>query len=132
MARYDEARVPRGTSRRWEVLLAADAPRPPAGSVRTRSALEVRAEHRVLRGFSDADLRRIPVLPEGTTLSRRARYLDLHDPARAEFPAEGYEVVEPGQHVIAEAQVARELWDRLRSACEGVVGRAPHQLRRAV
>jgi hypothetical protein len=47
VAKYDEAPVPRGTSHRWEVLMAADEhgvlPRRDR-----RTALEVRREHRVL------------------------------------------------------------------------------------
>src|SRR3989442_401608 len=66
-----------------------------------RTALDVRADHRVLQSFSDSELEAMPLLGEGEALARRGQYLDLHDPARAGFVAEGDEVVEPGQHVVA-------------------------------
>ena len=88
-----------------------------------RTALDVRAEHRVLQSFSDSELRAMPLLAEAEELARRGQYLDLHDPARAGFVAEGDEVVEPGQHVIARNEISGELWDELQRACDGVLGR---------
>jgi hypothetical protein len=88
-----------------------------------RTALDVRAEHRVLLGLSDAELGAMPLLPEGTRLARRHYYLDLHDPARADFTAEGDEVVEPGQHVVARDDLTAELWEELRRSCDTVLGR---------
>ena len=122
MAKYDEAPVPRGTSHRWEVLISGDeaeqAPRR-----EQRSALDVRHDHRVLHDFGTEALRQIPLVPEGTVLSRRAEYLDLHDPARADFRAIGDEVVRPGQRVVARSAVSPALWQRLIEACDHVLGR---------
>ena len=132
MAKYDEARVPRGTSRRWEVLMSDDATsaRP---DIERRTAKDIRAEHRVLLSFSDADLAAMPLVPEGTRLARGGWYLDLHNPAKADFPATGDETVEPGQHMLARKEVSPELWDELRRACDGVLGRpSMRPLRRAV
>jgi len=132
MAKYDETKVPRGTSRRWEVLMSDDGA-PPATRQDGRTALDVRAEHRVLQSFSDSELRLMPLLAEAERLARRGHYLDLHDPARAGFVAEGDEVVEPGQHVIARNEVTGALWDELQRACDGVLGRrSPTRLRPAV
>ncbi|SRR5436309_4413829 len=122
MAKYDEARVPRGTSRRWEVLMSDETVDARPG-VERRTAKDVRAEHRVLLSFSDADLAAMPLVPEGTRLSRGSWYLDLHNPARADFLATGDEAVEPGQHVLARKQVSAELWNELGRACDGVLGR---------
>jgi hypothetical protein len=98
-----------------------------------RTAKDVRAEHRVLLSFSDADLAAMPLLPEGDRLPRGGWYLDLHDPGRADFLATGDEIVEPGQHVLARKEVSGELWEELRRACDGVLGRRSMQpLRRAV
>ncbi|TMC73310.1 MAG: hypothetical protein E6J13_03945 [Chloroflexi bacterium] len=122
MAKYDEAPVPPGTSRRWEVLMSDEesAARP---GVERRTARDVRSEHRVLLSFSDSDLEAMPLVPEGTRLARLGWYLDLHDPAKADFLASGDETVEPGQHVIARKAVPGELWEELRRACDGVLGR---------
>src|SRR5438105_4442219 len=132
MAKYDEVRVPRGTSRRWEVLMSDDSVGPQAG-VDRRTAKDVRAEHRVLLSFSDADLAAMPLVAEGTRLSRAGWYLDLHDPAKADFLASGDEIVEPGQHMVARREVSGELWDELLRACDGVLGRpSMRRLRPAV
>jgi hypothetical protein len=132
MAKYDEAPVPRGTSRRWEVLMSDDAVAPPVEADR-RTAKDVRTEHRVLLSFSDSDLASMPLVPENTRLTRGGWYLDLHDPARADFIATGDEAVEPGQHVVARKEVPGELWSELLRACDGVLGRpSMRRLRPAV
>ena len=132
MAKYDEARVPRGTSRRWEVLMSED-PVSSRPDIERRTAKDVRAEHRVLLSFSAKDLAAMPLVPEGMQLARGGWYLDLHNPAKADFPATGDETVEPGQHVLARREVPEELWEELRRACDGVLGRRSMQrLRPAV
>jgi hypothetical protein len=121
MARYDDRPVPRGTSRRWEVLMSdEESERPPSPH---RTAFEVRAEHRILREVPEAILRDMPLLDQGATLLRRQEYIDLHDPARADFRAEGGEVVKPGQRIVARADVGDEAWQELRSACDRVARR---------
>jgi hypothetical protein len=122
MAKYDEARVPRGTSRRWEVLMTED-PMSSRPDIERRTAKEVRAEHRVLLSFADKDLAAMPLVPEGTRLTRGGWYMDLHNPAKADFPATGDETVEPGQHMLARKEVSGGLWEELRRACDGVLGR---------
>jgi hypothetical protein len=88
-----------------------------------RTAKDVRADHRVLLSFSDRDLKAMPLVPEGTRLLRGDWYMDLHNPAKADFPATGDETVEPGQHMLARREISAELWDELRRACDGVLGR---------
>jgi hypothetical protein len=119
MARYDGQRVPRGTSRRWEVILADEERRREAPRLR---AIDVRAHHRILQAMSEDDLGRMPLLPEGQRLTRYREHLDLHDPARANFLAEGTEVVKPGQRIVAKADVPADIWDRLIEAAHDVVG----------
>ena len=94
-----------------------------------RMASEVQTEHRVLHEMPGALLRDIPLLEEGTPLERRREYLDLHDPARADFRAEGTENVKPGQRIVARGDVSDEAWEELRAACDRVARRRP--LRRA-
>ena len=86
------------------------------------TALDVRGEHRVLAAFSDAELAALPLLPEGAPLRRYQLYLDLHDPARADFAAEGSERVKPGQRLVAHDDADPALWEQLRRACASVVG----------
>jgi hypothetical protein len=127
MAKYDERRVPRGTSRRWEVLMSEEAAEHAPAPRRT--AIDVRSEHRILRELPDGLLLGIALLDEGTTLERHHEYLDFHDPARAGFRAEGGEVVKPGQRVVARTAVVPEAWIELVRACDRVLRRAA--LRRA-
>jgi hypothetical protein len=86
-------------------------------------AIDVRTEHRVLQELSEAALRDMPLLEQGTTLARRCEYLDVHDPGRADFRAEGGEVVRPGQRIVARADLAEEAWQALRNACDRVARR---------
>lgn len=120
MAKYDEAKVPRGTSRRWEVLLA-DEERGAADG-RALRASDVRSQHRILQELTDEELGQVLLLPQGERLARYKEYLDLHDPARANFLAEGTEAVKPGQRIVAKAQVPRDIWERLIDASHDVVG----------
>ena len=60
--------------------MSDDSPGPQTVADR-RTAKDVRAEHRVLLSFSDADLGAMALVPENTRLVRGGWYLDLHDPA---------------------------------------------------
>jgi hypothetical protein len=95
----------------------------PRPDLERRTAKDVRSEHRVLLSFSDKDLASMPLVPEGLRLARGGWYMDLHNPAKADFVATGDETVEPGQHVIARKAVPADLWEELRRACDGVLGR---------
>ncbi len=118
----DDERAPRGNSRGWEVVLA-DEEEDDRSSPAPRTALDVRGEHRVLATFTDRELGALRLVGEGISLRRYALYLDLHDPARADFAAEGGERVRPGQRLVARAGTDPELWEALRRACGHVVGR---------
>lgn len=120
MARHDEQAVPRSTSGRWEVVVADDDR---GYTERRLTALDVRAEHRVLGALSAEDLAGIPLLPEERPLKRYNEYLDLHDPGRANFLAEGNEIVRPGQRIVDRKTVSKAIWDDLIGACEDVTGR---------
>jgi len=101
-------------------VLVEDPSRP--GDAPALSALDVRGEHRILAGFSDEDLAQIPLVREGIGLRRFRGYLDLRDPGRAEFAAEGDETVKPGQRIVARDDVPRGLWDALRHGCLTATG----------
>ena len=97
------------------LVLVEDPSRP--GDAPTRTAFDVRAEHRVLAGFSDDELLSIPLVREGIGLRRFRTYIDLRDPGRADFAAEGDETVRPGQRIVARDDVHRPLWESLRIGC---------------
>ena len=92
---------------------------------RRRTAFEVRHDHRVLHDLRADLLRHIPLVPDGARLQRRAEYLDLHDPARADFRALGDETVRPGQRLVARSEVSLEAWRELLDASDRVLGRRP-------
>lgn len=120
MARYDQMRVPAGTSRKWEIVI--DESGESADGVRT--AADVKGEHRILRDIPQEALAQLPLVPEGSSLEPREWYLDLHNPARGEFRGSAREHVRPGQRVVARRSASRELWRDLVDACDDVLGRA--------
>jgi hypothetical protein len=77
------------------------------------TAYDVKEVHRLLQGFSDDELKRIPVLPEGSRLEQGATYVDLADPARREFTATGDIHVRPGAYYVPKHEVDYVLWNRL-------------------
>jgi hypothetical protein len=77
------------------------------------TAYDVTEVHRLLQGFSDAELKQIPVLPEGSRLEQGAKYIDLADPARREFTATGDVHVQPGAYYVPKHEVDYVLWNRL-------------------
>jgi hypothetical protein len=77
------------------------------------SAYDVKDVHRTWRDFSDADLKQLPVLPEGTRLSQGAVYLDLNDPARGEIKALGDMEAGPQNRYVAKDAVPYDLWNAL-------------------
>jgi hypothetical protein len=105
----------------WASALADEEADRPSGGAEL-SALDVRGEHRVLATFTDRELASLRLVPEGAALRRFRLYLDLHDPARAEFAAEGTERVKPGQRLVARDGTDPHLWAALRRACGHVVG----------
>ena len=90
-----------------------------------RTAFDVRNDHRVLRDLGADVLRQIPLVAAGARLLRHGEYLDLHDPARADFRALGDETVRPGQRIVARSEVSADAWRALLRACDRVLGRAP-------
>ncbi len=119
MPRYDQMKVPAGPTRKWEIVIDESG----ESEARSRTAADVKAEHRILRDIPEDGLRSLPLVPAGAFLQRGEWYLDLHNPARGEFPGNGREHVRPGQRVIARSSASRELWRRLIDSCDDVLGR---------
>jgi hypothetical protein len=77
------------------------------------SAYDVKDVHRTWRNLSDADLKQLPVLEEGTRLEQGAVYFDLNDPARGEIKAMGYMAAGPHHRYVAKHAVDYQLWNAL-------------------
>jgi len=78
-----------------------------------RTAFDDKEAHRQLVGWSDDDLKQIPLLPAGSRLEQGATYLDLCDPARREFTATGDMRVRPDGLYVPKTEVHYHLWNRL-------------------
>src|SRR5215218_5379730 len=78
-----------------------------------RTAFDIKELHRRLRDWSDADLRELPVLPEGTRLEQDATYLDLAADHVREFTATGDMEAARPQRLVPKSDVPYMLWNRL-------------------
>lgn len=85
----------------------------PHGDQQTRSAYDIKELHSLLIGFNDADLKAIPVLPEGARLEQGATYLDLYDPRRGPFTALGDMEAATYHFVVPKSEIDYVLWNRL-------------------
>lgn len=77
------------------------------------TAFDIKAAHRRLEGFDDAELKRIPILPAGTRLQQGGTYIDLKDPACAELTARGDQAAGPDNWYVPKDAVDYQLWNRL-------------------
>jgi len=77
------------------------------------SAYDVKDVHRTWRDFSNADLKQIPVLSEGTRLQQGAVYFDLNDPNRGEIKALGNMEAGHANRYVAKNAVPYDLWNAL-------------------
>jgi hypothetical protein len=77
------------------------------------TAHELKDMHRVLKDFTDDDLKQIPVLPTGSRLQQGATYVDLADSARQEFRVNAGVTAEPGHYWVPKNRVPYPLWNRL-------------------
>jgi hypothetical protein len=76
---------------------------------------EVRPIHRRLKGFDDDELRRIPVVQEGSRLDEGATYIDLNAREPHEFTATGSMAADRDNWYVPKARVPYEIWSRLTS-----------------
>lgn len=87
-----------------------------ADEIGVRTAYDVKPLHRDFDEWNDADLKRIPILPEGQRLEQGATYLDMRDPERGEFTATGE--MSAGGATVPKARVAYPTWNRLRGVSD--------------
>jgi hypothetical protein len=86
-------------------------PHPEKNSPRT--AFDAKDVHAWLSEFPDDQLQRIPLMPPASRLEANATYVNLADPDRRSFTAEGNEDVGDGDSIVPKAEVDYELWNRL-------------------
>lgn len=78
-----------------------------------RTAFDVKEAHRQLVGWTEEELRQIPLLPAGVRLDEGATYVDLRDPARREFAATGEMAVPADGLYVPKSEVDHKTWVRL-------------------
>jgi hypothetical protein len=79
----------------------------------TRTAHDIKELHAQLRDLPDDELKRIPVLPEGSRLQQGAVYIDLRNRDAGEFKATSDMAAGPGNWYVPKSQVDHELWNLL-------------------
>ena len=77
------------------------------------TAYDVKDVHRQFSGFTDDELKQIPVLSTGMRLEQGATYVDLQDEQLKEFTARGDMQAEEGHYYVPKSQVDYEVWNRL-------------------
>ena len=77
------------------------------------TAYEVKAVHRQFHGFTDDELKRVPILPPGSRLEQGATYVDLQDSQLREFKAMGDMSAGPENWYVPKSEVDYQLWNRL-------------------
>jgi hypothetical protein len=79
----------------------------------TRTAYDVKAVHRALEGFTDDELKQIPIIDSGTRLRQGATYLDLE--RREAITATGEMTASPAQKLVPKEGVHFDTWNKLTS-----------------
>jgi hypothetical protein len=78
-----------------------------------RTAYDLKPLHRRLEGYTDDELKGIPVLNPHTRLEQGATYIDLRDDQPQEFTARGYMEASDGNWFVPKSEVDYQLWNRL-------------------
>ncbi len=96
----------------------------PRTEQRAASAYEVKDLHRRLRdAFSDEELKRIPVLPNGARLEQGATYIDLRQADARQFTARTDQMAGPGNWYVLKRSVGYDIWNRLLDVVAAAAGR---------
>jgi len=82
-----------------------------------RTAYDVKECHRRLDGFTDDQLKQIPILPAGSRLEQDATYIDLAGD-RSEFTGTSGMEAGPGSLLVPKSEVDYQLWNRLRGVTD--------------
>jgi hypothetical protein len=73
----------------------------------------VKTLHNRLNGYSDDELKGIPIMPRGSRLEQGATYINLRDDKPQEFRAMGNMVAEKNKWYVPKSEVDYMLWNRL-------------------
>ncbi len=77
------------------------------------TAYEMKGMHRMLAGYTDDELKQIPVLTEGTRLRQGATYIDLAEQHPTEFKVNGGVTIGREQLIVPKDRVPYPLWNKL-------------------
>lgn len=77
-----------------------------------RTAYDAKEVHRQLQGFTDDELKQIPIMPDGFQLEQGATYVDLLG-ERREIRATAEMTTGEHQAWVAKTEVDYQLWNRL-------------------
>ncbi|MGE5620061.1 MAG: hypothetical protein ACM3US_12465 [Sphingomonadaceae bacterium] len=89
-----------------------DGEQPEEGAL---SAYEYKDVGELLPDWSAAELRQLPIVPEGSRLQQGAVYFDLRHPERGEFKARGDMVAPPDSRLVPKDRADFTLWNKLTS-----------------
>lgn len=79
-----------------------------------RTAFHLRKRGISVPPLDDEELKEVPLVPAGTHLRQGATYIDLTDPACAEFKATADIVAAPNRAYVPKDRVPYEIWNRLK------------------
>lgn len=88
------------------------------GEPPTMTARDSKQAQAILDNFSDDELRKVPILHQGSRLEAGAKYLKLARGARVEIQALGDEEVREDELIVPKKEIAFDLWNRLVSQAE--------------
>ena len=77
------------------------------------TAYEIEELRDKLSGFSEDELKRIPILKPGTRLQQGATYINLNDPKREEYTGVADMSVDETNFIVPKSEVGYQLWNRL-------------------
>ncbi len=78
-----------------------------------RNAGDIKGLHARLSNLSNAELKDIEILPEGSRLEQGAKYVDLRHLDRGEIVALGNMAAGPDNYYVPKSETDYELWNRL-------------------
>jgi hypothetical protein len=84
---------------------------PDSEHLQYRTAYDDKALHERWQELPDDVLKNLVLLPPGERLKQGATYFDMTHPEQGEFTAMGNESVEPGQRLLAKADIGYDTWN---------------------